>query len=89
MPKIVITHTVTDVNSWLTFKAERAAAIAGMGGSSVVDHVAHDGSNAVAISADIDDVEAALAAVASPAPELSAAMQRHGVIPPLVMYLER
>jgi hypothetical protein len=39
-----------------------------MGGRHVVDHVAHDGSNRVAISAEIDDVEAMLAAIASPPP---------------------
>jgi hypothetical protein len=89
MPKIVITHDVADVETWLTFKSERADAISGMGGSQVVDHVAHDGSKNVAVSAEIDDVDALVAAIASPPPELADAMQTHGVLPPLTVYVER
>ncbi len=89
MPKLVITHDVADVDTWLKFKSERADAIGGMGGTNVVDHVAHDGSKKVAVSAETDDVEAFLAAIASPPPELLAAMERHGVIPPLTAYVER
>ena len=89
MPKMVIIHDVADVDSWLTFKSERADAISGMGGSNVVDHVAHDGSNSVAVTAEIDDVDAMVSAVAAPPPELLAAMQRHGVVPPLTVYIER
>ena len=87
MPKIVITHDVADVDAWLQGKSERADAIGGMGGTNVVDHVAHDGSNKVAVSAEVDDVDAFLAAIASPPPELLAAMERHGVIPPLMTYV--
>lgn len=89
MPKIVIVHDVADVDTWLTFKAERADAIGGMGGRLVVDHVAHDGSKTVAISAETDDVEVILAAIAAPPPELAAVMERHGVIPPLTVFVER
>ena len=66
MPKIVITHDVADVDTWLKFKSERTDAISEMGGRHVVDHVAHDGSNRVAVSAEIDEVEAMLAAIATP-----------------------
>jgi hypothetical protein len=89
MPKIVITHGVADVDAWLGFKAERAEAIAGLGGSDVVDHVAHDGSNQVSVSAGVTDVDGLMAALASPPPELAAAMEKHGVLPPLVAYVER
>jgi hypothetical protein len=47
----------------------------------VVDHVAQDGRKTVAITADGDDVDAIVAATASPGPELMDAVQRHGVIP--------
>ena len=60
-----------------------------MGGTDVVDYVATDGSKKVAVSAETDDVEAFLAVIASPPPELLAAMERHGVIPPLTTYVER
>jgi alpha-D-ribose 1-methylphosphonate 5-phosphate C-P lyase len=89
MAKMVITHGVADVEKWLSFKAERAAAISAMGVSDVVDLVAEDGSNAVAISANVDDVAAVLAATSSPSPELGAAMTRHGVLPPLTVYVEK
>jgi len=88
MPRIVITHAVADVDRWLAFKADRAEAIAGLGGSDVVDHVALDGSNQIAVTADVADVDAMVAALASPPPEVAAAMEEHGVLPPLVTYVE-
>jgi len=89
MAKIVITHSVVDADKWLQFKAERAEAIGGMGATNVVDHVAHDGSKNVAITADTDDVASVMAAISSPPPELGAAMEAHGVIPPLTVYVEK
>ena len=68
MPKVVITHNVADVNTWLQGKDERAAAIGSLGGTNIVDHVAHDGSKTVAISAEIADVDSAIATIASPPP---------------------
>jgi hypothetical protein len=88
MPKIVITHNVADVEKWLGFKAERAEAIGALGGTDVVDHVANDGSKAVAIAADVSDVDGVMAALASPPPELGALMEKHGVLPPVVAYVE-
>jgi hypothetical protein len=89
MPRIVVTHNVADVANWLQFKAERADAIGMLGGSNVVDHVADDGSTTVAIAADVDDVEGLKATLASPPAEVGAIMERHGVIPPLTIYVEQ
>jgi hypothetical protein len=90
MPKVVMTHNVVDVETWLSFKAERAEAIAGgFGGSDIQDYAAQDGSNAVAITADIDDVESAVKSLAAPPPELAAVMEKHGVVPPLGIYIAR
>jgi hypothetical protein len=89
MPKVVITHNVADVEKWLSFKSERAESVGQLGGTNVVDHVAHDGTNSVAITADIADIDAALAAIASPSPELSGEMEEHGFKPPLVVYVEK
>jgi hypothetical protein len=89
MPKVVITHNVVDVEKWLLGKSERADAIGTIGGTNVVDHVAQDGGNAVAISADIEDVAAAIATLASPPAEMAAAMESHGVLPPLTVYIAR
>jgi hypothetical protein len=88
MPKVVIVHSVADVDTWLQGKSERAAAIGSMGGTNIVDHVAQDGSKTVAITADLADVDAALATIGSPPPEMAAAMEKHGVVPPLTVYVE-
>lgn len=89
MPKLVITHNVVDLDTWLRGKSERAEAIAGMGGANVVDHVAQDGSNSIALTCDVDDVASVMAAIANPPAELADAMQRHGVVPPLAIYVEK
>ena len=87
MPRMVITHAVVDVERWLKGKAERAAAI-GAAGTNVTDYVAADGSNNIAVTADIHDMDAAQALMASPPPETAAQMEAHGVIPPLTAYIE-
>ena len=58
MPKMVITHAVVDIERWLDGKTERAAAI-GSFGTDVTDYVAVDGSNNIAITADVHDVAGA------------------------------
>lgn len=88
MPRIVVTHDVADVAEWLSHKSERADAIATLGGSNVVDHVAGEG-NSVAVAADVTDVAAMTAVLSSPPPEILAIMQNHGVIPPLTIYVEQ
>jgi len=90
MPKMIITHNVADVDKWLSFKEERAGSITSMmGGTNVVDYAAQDGGNSVAIGANIDDVAAVLAGLESPSPDLEAIMQRHGVLPPMTVYIEK
>ena len=64
MPRILITHDVKDVARWLRGKPERAAAFPA--GGSVTDLVATDGSNHAAVLADVDDLDAFMAFVASP-----------------------
>ena len=89
MPKVVVIHDVVDVAKWLEVKTERTEAIGALGGSNVVDHVAQDGANTVALTAEVSDVEGLMAAVSSLPPEVGAVMERHGVIPPLTIYLEQ
>jgi hypothetical protein len=88
MPKMVITHAVVDIERWLQGKAERAAEF-GPFATSVTDHVATDGSNNVAITADIHDIAGAQAAMNSPSSEGAAAAERHGVVPPVTAYIEK
>lgn len=88
MAKMVITHAVVDIERWLTGKAERAAVISRYA-TDVTDHVAMDGSNDIAITADVHDLAGAQSMLASPPPDVAAAMERHGVIPPLTVYIEK
>lgn len=88
MPKVVITHEVVDVARWLAGKAERAEAISRVG-SNVTDHVAVDGSKRVAITADVHDLAALQAMLTSPPPDVAARMAEHGVVPPIMAYLEK
>jgi hypothetical protein len=89
MPKVVITHSVKDVDKWLSAKSERAQSIAQLGGTNVEEYALNDGGNVIAITCDMADVDAATAAIASPPPEMAATMEAHGVIPPLTVYVER
>jgi hypothetical protein len=88
MPKMVVTHAVVDIEKWLRGKAERAGAI-GKFATNVTDHVAADGSKKIAITADIHDMAGLQAMMASPSPETAAQMERHGVIQPLTVYIEK
>jgi hypothetical protein len=67
MPKMVVTHAVVEIERWLQGKDERAAAI-GKYATNVTDYVAADGSNNVAITADIHDMAGLQALMASPRP---------------------
>jgi hypothetical protein len=88
VPKVVLTHAVQDLDRWLQGKAERAAAIESGTGSNVTDYVAQDGSKNIAITADVADLAAMQAMLASPPPEVLAAMEAHGVVQPITAYVE-
>ena len=89
MPRVVITHAVEDIDRWLQGKAERIAAIESGTGSDVTDYVAVDGSNNIAITADVSDLATLQGMLASPPPEVLASMQKHGVVQPITAYVER
>ena len=54
----------------------------------MTDFVAVDGSNNVAVSADVADMDELGAMLSSPPPEISALMQKHGVVQPVTAYVE-
>jgi hypothetical protein len=88
MPRIVAIHAVADIPRWLEGKAERAAAIESASGSNVTDYVAADGTNNVAITADVADADALKTMLASPPAEALELMKKHGVVPPISAYFE-
>ena len=63
--------------------------IIGKYATNVTDYVAADGSNNVAITADIHDMAGVQESMSSPSPEDTAAQERHGVIPPIMAYVEK
>ncbi|MCK6625388.1 MAG: hypothetical protein L6R45_09450 [Anaerolineae bacterium] len=85
MPRIVATHTVKDVKHWASKGDERVEVI-GPFGTELVSYVAADGSNQVAVSVNIHDMEGLMAFMQTP--EAAAAMESHGVIQPVVFHLE-
>ena len=87
MPKMVVTHAVIDIERWLKGKEERAAVI-GAYASNVTDHVAADGSNNTAVTADIFDMAGLQALVASPTPDARAQEDTHGVVGPMTVSTE-
>lgn len=46
------------------------------------------GSNNIAVTADIHDMDGAQALMDSPPPEIAALMEVHGVVPPFTAYIE-
>ena len=54
----------------------------------MTDYVAADGSNNIAITADVADVEALKTMLASPPADVLALMEKHGVVPPITAYFE-
>ena len=85
MPRVVITHAVTDRAHWASKHSERVAAFAPWG-TNVVDHFNTENSNNVAVSVDVFDLAAMKEAIASP--EIELAKQAHGVLDPLSIYIE-
>ena len=88
MPKLVITHAVEDLDRWLAGHGGRAEAIESATGSNVTDYVASEGSNNIAITADVTDAELPKGMLASPPPEVLAKMQEHGVVQPITAYIQ-
>jgi hypothetical protein len=87
MPRIVIAHAVVDVQRWLKFKQERAEVVNSFG-SNATDYIAQDGSNNVAVCSDARDIAEVEAMLASLPPDVAKAMEEHGVITPIKLYVE-
>jgi hypothetical protein len=89
MSQIIVTASVNDVEEWLKFKAELVPAMSSVA-SDGASYVAMDGSNNVASTWDVPDMEAFQAAQGSFSAELAAAAQRAGMIPStVVVYIKK
>ena len=88
MPKIVVTAAVKDVEAWLEFTPQLIAQMSPFA-SDGTSYVATDGSNRVATTWDVSDMEAFQAAQTAASPEMAAQMEAYGMIPPLTIYMEQ
>ena len=88
MPKIVVTAAVNDVQAWLEFKPQLIAQMSAVAADGT-SYVAADGSNRVASTWDVADLDAFQAAQTAASPEMAAAMERYGMIPPVTVYIEK
>jgi len=88
MAKIVVTAAVKDVEAWLQFKPQLVAQMSAVA-SDGTSYVAMDGSNRVASTWDVPDLEAFQAAQAAASAEMAEAMERYGMIPPVTIYIEK
>ena len=81
MPKFISTHAVADVAKWKSFDAERTAAFAPFG-TDVVSYIDPNGGKMVALSINVHDVAGMQAWMKTPA--AAAAMEKHGVMQPVI-----
>ena len=89
MPQIIVTAAVNDVEEWLKFKADMVPAMSAVA-SDGASYVAADGSNQVASTWDVPDMEAFQAAQGTFSPEMKAGAERAGMIPStMVVYIKK
>ena len=88
MPKIIVTAAVKDVEAWLRWKADMTVALSAVA-SDGSSYVAMDRSNQVASTWDVPDMEAFQAAQRSFSPDMAAAAERAGMIPPVMIYIKK
>lgn len=85
MPRVIFSHAVSDRDLWASKHSDRVAAFASWG-SNVVDYLDSEGGNQVCVSVDVNDMEGMKTTMASP--EIAAAKKAHGVLEPIVMFVE-
>jgi hypothetical protein len=87
--QIIVTAAVNDIEEWLKFKVAMVPAMSSVA-SDGSSYVAMDGSNQVASTWDVPDLDAFQAALGSFSPELAAAAKQAGMIPSTtVIYIKR
>jgi len=89
MPQIIVTAEVNDVEEWLKFKGDMVPAMSAVA-TDGASYVAADGSNQVASTWDVPDMDAFRAAQGSFSAELADAAERAGMIPStMVVYVKK
>jgi hypothetical protein len=83
MPTVIATHEVKDSAHWLA-SPKRAEVMGQLGITNIRTFVDPQNPNRVALSAEVPDVDALMAAMQSP--EFGEAMQHDGVLPETVSF---
>ena len=86
MPRVVFTHAVSDVDHWASKHPDRVQAFSAFG-SNVVDHVNADGSKSVGVSVDVHDMDGMRTAMQTA--EVDAAKEAHGVLEPVMVFIQK
>jgi len=84
MPKVVFTHAVKDVDLWMNKHSERVELFAEWG-SNIVGYAIADGGNMVALSIDVNDMDAMQASLGTD--EIDRAKEAHGVFGSIAMFV--
>jgi hypothetical protein len=86
MPRVVFTHAVSDVDHWASKHSDRVQAFSAWG-SNILDHLNADGSKSVGVSVDVHDMDGMQAAMQTA--EMDAAKKAHGVLEPVMVFIEK
>lgn len=86
MPKVVFTHPVKNVDHWMSMHSERVELFADWG-SNVISYAIAEGDNMVALTIDVQDMEAMKLSMGTA--EMDKAKEAHGVVEPITMYVAR
>jgi hypothetical protein len=80
MPTVIAHHDVKDTTHWLS-SPKREEVLGPLGASNIRTFVSQQNPQQVAVLMDVADLDALMAALASPPPELAEAMEYDGVLP--------
>ena len=88
MARVLIVHDVVDVANWLARRPQRVADLSPFA-SEILDLVATDGSNRVAVSLEVHDRVGLDEAMAAPSPERAESIRHQGILAPFAVFEER
>jgi hypothetical protein len=86
MPTVIAHHEVKDTKHWLS-SPRREEVLGPLGASNIRTFVNQQNPQQVAVLMDVADLDAMMAALASPSPELADAMESDTVLPETISIL--
>jgi len=86
MPTVIAHHEVKDTKHWLS-SPRREEVLRPLGASNIRTFVNQQNPQQVAVLMDVADLDAMMAALASPSPELADAMEHDTVLPETISIL--